>query len=57
MRNEFPDRTFDIAFCQEPGDEAIFAAAWEMVVLAEKTKHDRKPRLQPTATALKRLPS
>jgi hypothetical protein len=57
LRNEFPDRTFDIKFWQEQGDEAIFAAAWEMVVLAEETKYGRKPRLQRTATALKRLPS
>jgi hypothetical protein len=28
-----------------------------MVVLAEETKHGRKPRLQRTITALKRLPS
>jgi len=27
----FPDRSFDIEFWQEQGDEAIFAAAWEMV--------------------------
>lgn len=57
VRNEFPDRTFDIEFWQEQGDDAIFAAAWEMVVLAEETKHGRKPRLQRTITALKRLPS
>jgi hypothetical protein len=25
----FPDRSFDIEFWQEQGDEAIFAAAWE----------------------------
>ncbi len=31
----FPDRSFDIEFWQEQGDEAIFAAAWEMVELAE----------------------
>ena len=31
----FPDRSFDIEFWQEQGDEAIFAAAWEMVELAQ----------------------
>jgi len=56
VQNEFPDRTFDIQFWQEQGDEAIFAAAWEMVVLAEEVKHGRKPRLPRTATALKRFP-
>ena len=49
----FPDRSFDIEFWQEQGDEAIFAAAWEMVELAEKIKHGRKPTLQRTATTLK----
>lgn len=49
----FPDRSFDIEFWQEQGDEAIFAAAWEMVELAEETSHGRKPRLQRTATTLK----
>ena len=34
----FPDRSFDIEFWQEQGDEAIFAAAWEMVELAEEIK-------------------
>ncbi len=42
----FPDRDFDIAFWQEQGDEAIFQAAWEMVVVAEEVKHGRKPVLQ-----------
>jgi hypothetical protein len=51
----FPDRSFDIEFWQEQGDEAIFAAAWEMVELAEETSHGRKPRIQRTATTLKRI--
>jgi hypothetical protein len=51
----FPDRTFDIEFWQEQGDEAIFAAAWEMVELAEEVRHGRKPTLQRTATTLKRI--
>ncbi len=36
MERGFPDRSFDIEFWQEQGDEAIFAAAWEMVELAEE---------------------
>ena len=51
----FPDRSFDIEFWQEQGDEAIFAAAWELVELAEEISHGRKPTLQRTATALKRI--
>ena len=51
----FPDRSFDITFWQEQGDEAIFRAAWEMVELAEEVKHGRKPTLQRTATSLKRM--
>jgi hypothetical protein len=48
----FPDRSFDIEFWQEQGDEAIFAAAWEMVELAEEINHGRKPTLQRTAQLL-----
>lgn len=51
----FPDRGFDIEFWQEQGDEAIFAAAWEMVEIAEEMRHGRKPTFQRTATSLKRL--
>lgn len=32
------DRSFDIEFWQRQGDAAIFAAAWEMVVFANKVK-------------------
>jgi hypothetical protein len=53
----FPDRSFDIEFWQEQGDEAIFAAAWEMVELAEEISHGSKPTLQRTATTLKRIRS
>jgi hypothetical protein len=53
--NEFPDRSFDIEFWQEQGDEAIFAAAWELVELAEEFSHGRKPTLQRTVTSLKRI--
>jgi hypothetical protein len=31
---EFPEWKFDIEFWLEQGDDAIFDAAWEMVVLA-----------------------
>ena len=55
VQNGFPDRSFDIEFWQEQGDEAIFAAAWELVELAEEIKNGRKPRLQRTATSLKRI--
>ncbi len=54
VEREFPDRSFDIEFWQEQGDEAIFAAAWELVELAEES-HGRKPTLQRTVTALKRI--
>jgi hypothetical protein len=46
LQGKFPDRSFDIEFWQEQGDEAIFAAAWEMVILAEEISHGRKPALQ-----------
>jgi len=42
----FPDRSFDIEFWQEQGDEAIFAAAWELVKLAEEVRYGRKPTLK-----------
>jgi len=48
----FPDRSFDIEFWQEQGDEAIFAAAWELVELAEEINHGRKPTLQRTLQLL-----
>jgi hypothetical protein len=55
VKGGFPDRTFDIEFWQEQGDEAIFGAAWEMVELAEEVKNGRKPTLQRTATTIKRI--
>ena len=51
----FPDRSFDIEFWQEQGDEAIFAAAWELVLLGEEVRNGREPTLQRTVTALKRI--
>ncbi len=55
VEDRFPDRSFDIEFWQEQGDDAIFAAAWELVELAEEVKNGRKPTLQRTAATLKRL--
>jgi hypothetical protein len=55
VERRFPDRSFDIEFWQEQGDEAIFSAAWELVELAEEIGHGRKPTLQRTATTLKRI--
>jgi len=37
-RLEETDRSFDIEFWQRLGDEAIFAAAWEMVIFANEFK-------------------
>jgi hypothetical protein len=55
VEGRFPDRSFDIEFWQKQGDEAIFAAAWELVELAEEISHGRKPTLQRTVTSLKRI--
>lgn len=52
VRGEFPDRTFDIEFWQQQGDEAIFSAAWEMVTMAEEFKNGREPRLQRPVTCV-----
>lgn len=54
VRGGFPDRSFDINFWQEQGDEAIFRAAWEMVIMAEEFKNGREPRLQRTVTHIQR---
>jgi hypothetical protein len=51
----FPDRSFDIEFWQQQGDEAIFAAAWEIIELAEEIRTGRKPTFDKKVTALKRL--
>jgi len=53
VEGDFPDRSFDIEFWQEQGDEAIFRAAWEMVETTEEIKHGRKPTLQRTVTHLR----
>jgi hypothetical protein len=49
----FPDRSFDIEFWQEQGDEAIFAAAWELVELAEEIRHGRNPHYKELLQLLK----
>jgi hypothetical protein len=54
LKGRFPGREFDIAFWQEQGDNAIFRAAWDMVVETEKLKHGREPAFQRTVTVLKR---
>jgi hypothetical protein len=41
LERGFPDCSFDIKFWQDQGDEAIFAAAWELVELAEEVRHGR----------------
>jgi len=51
----FPDRSFDIEFWQEQGDEAIFAAAWEMIEMAAVARTGRKPTLDKTITSLNQL--
>lgn len=55
VKGRFPDRSFDIEFWQQQGDEAIFAAAWEMVELAEEIRTGRKPTFDRTVTGLERL--
>jgi len=57
VRGHPADRQFDIDFWQEQGDEAIFAAAWEMIVTVEEFKHGEEPRFQRTVTTVKRSQS
>ena len=54
VRGQPADRQFDIEFWQSQGDEAIFAAAWEMIVLTEDVKHGKQPTFQRTVTNIKR---
>jgi hypothetical protein len=56
VQGAFPDRSFDIEFWQELGDEAIFSAAWEMVESTEELKTGKKPVFQKTVTVLKDFP-
>jgi hypothetical protein len=52
------DRSFDLVFWQAQDDTARFAAAWELVVFAQrlKTKDGGQPRLQRSVEALQRIP-
>lgn len=54
VRGQPADREFDLAFWQEQGDEAIFNAVWEMIVLAEELQHGREPAFQRTVTRVLR---
>lgn len=54
VRGKPADRQFDIDFWQEQGDEAIFAAAWEMICAVEEFKHGKQPAFQRTVTTVKR---
>jgi len=59
LRLEDADRSFDIEFWQRQGSAAIFAAAWEMVVFANKFKGRDASELtfQRTLTKIKRVSS
>lgn len=54
VRGQPADREFDIDFWQAQGDEAIFAAAWEMICLVEELKHGRKPAFHRDVTKIMR---
>lgn len=54
VRGSFPDRRFDVEFWQAQGDEAIFAAAWDLVLAAEELRHGRQPTFQRTVTSVQR---
>ena len=54
VRGKPADRQFDIDFWQEQGDEAIFAAVWEMICIAEEVQHGAKPTFHRTITKIKR---
>ena len=54
VRGKPADREFDIDFWQAQGDDAIFSAAWELIVLAEEVKHGKQPTFQRTVTKIKR---
>ena len=54
VRGRPADRQFDIDFWQEQGDDAIFAAAWEMICMVEEEKHGTQPTFQRTFTTVKR---
>jgi len=50
VRGKPADRQFDIDFWQAQGDEAIFDAIWEMIVMMEEAKYGRQPTFQRTVT-------
>ena len=50
VRGKPADRQFDIDFWQAQGDEAIFDAMWEMIVITEEAKYGRQPTFQRTVT-------
>ena len=50
VRGKPADRQFDIDFWQAQGTEAIFNAAWEMIVMTEEAKYGRQPTFQRTVT-------
>lgn len=54
LRSGFPGREFDVEFWQEQGDEAIFAAAWDMIRFVYEFKHGKQPTFQRTVTKFKR---
>jgi hypothetical protein len=56
-RIEEMDRSFDVAYWQRFGPNAIFAAAWEMVVEAHRLKgaSESELELQRTVETVKRL--
>ncbi|MCX7830169.1 MAG: hypothetical protein N2445_03795 [Acidobacteria bacterium] len=51
------DRSFDIEFWQKAGEEAIFKAAYEMVIdyLILRGKNDTEQRLQRTIESFKKI--
>jgi hypothetical protein len=56
-RIEDLDRSFDVEYWQKLGPDAIFSAAWEMVVQAWewKGRSADEPRLQRTVEHVQRL--
>ena len=54
VRGKPADRSFDIDFWQQHGDEAIFSAAWDMVLMAEEFQHGRQPTRTVTKLQCKR---
>ncbi len=59
VRLEDADRSFDVEFWQRQGTDAIFAAAWEMVVEHWRMKggDESELELQRTVESLRRLGS